>query len=134
MKGIELPVSTIVVIVLILIVLIAVIGLFYGTWPSGAQLANLEAVKNNACQMLVSIGGCDPVDNEKTKTVLINNFDADKDGVSDPGSGANMNPIPPGCTDADATTGDNLFMLCKCYYWIGGATEVDVNRNCKTSI
>jgi len=137
MKGLELPISTVVVIILVLIVLVAVLGLFYGTWPAGAQLANLESVKNNACQMLMSTGGCDPADHEKTKSVIINNFDADKDGTpggTDVGSTVDMTGAA--CTSAadPDDSRDNLFMLCQCYYWITGATEDDLNDNCKTNV
>ena len=135
MKGIELPISTIVVVVLVLIVLIAIIGLFYTTWPPGAQTATLESVKDNACSMLSSMGGCNPT-GVGTQSVSINNFDADKDGKIDPGSGegtadaANVDY----CKNTDTVAQDNLFNLCKCWFGVTGSSDTALNYACKTQV
>jgi hypothetical protein len=135
MKGIELPISTIIVIILVLIVLLAIVGLFYGVWPSGSQVATLESAKSNACQMLTSINGCKSTDDGITKTIAINNFDADQDGTNDPGvtttSTCKAGTLP--ALPAELNTKDSLFMLCKCWYNIGGADK-DINDNCKTQV
>lgn len=127
MKGIELPISTIIVIILVLIVLVAILGLFYGVWPTGAQAATLESVKDNACQMLVSSGGCGPdsVGDHNTKHVTINNFDADKNGRTVGGTGVAI----PHCNN-NAGDHDNLFTLCECWYNLGGTDDV-INSGCK---
>jgi len=131
MKGIELPISTIVVMILVLIVLIAIVGLFYGVWPSGSQAATLESAKSNACQMLTSMNGCKSTDDGVTKAIVINNFDANQDGVNNPGITAGS-ALP--CKDNIAhSSQDNLFMLCKCWYNIGGADK-DINDNCKKQV
>jgi hypothetical protein len=135
MKGVELPISTIVVILLVLIVLLAIIGLFYGVWPAGSQAANLESVKSNACQMLTSINGCkNDLNNDVTKSIAINNFDADQDGTNDPGVTTTSSPTCKAGTlpalPAEPNTKDSLFMLCKCWYNIAG----DINENCKTQV
>ncbi len=135
MKGLELPLSTLAVIILVLVVLVALIGLFYTTWPPSSQTATLETVKNNACQMLSSIGGCDPLNHDKTKLVVINNFDADKDGATDGGPVVDFGN-PNSCTSMGVSQ-DNLFKLCECWYGITGApgnTEDDLNDNCKENV
>ncbi len=132
MRGIELPLSTLVVIVLVLIVLVAILGLFYGVWPAGSQAATLESVKTNACQMLISLGGCenDPMD-DKTKQIVISNFDADKDGATDGGVGTGAAPH---CNNpADANNVDNLFTLCECWYSLGGL-DAEINEHCKQDV
>ena len=135
MKGIELPISTIVVIVISIIVLVAIIVLFSNVWNPGSDLAKLEGAKSNACQMLSSINGCKSTDNGITKTVVVNGFDADQDGTQDPGvtttSTCKAGTLP--ALPAELNTKDSLFMLCKCWYNIGGADK-DINDNCKTQV
>jgi len=109
-KGISLPVNILVIIVLALIILIAILALFYGIWPQGVSGVNLEAVKNNACQLLVT------TDCGEARFVTISNLDADKDGSNDPSTGWTWGTTCP--TDpADTTLGDNLAALCACYYF-----------------
>jgi hypothetical protein len=108
MKGIELPISTIVIIVIVLIVLLAVIAMFFGVWNPGVGGINLEAAKNNACQILVSTGCID------SSLVVVNGFDADKDGSFDAGTGWSW--TAPNCADATGSEQDNLAALCYCYY------------------
>jgi hypothetical protein len=132
MKGIELPMNTIIVIILVLIVLAALLGLFYGVWPIGAQTANLEAVKDNACHMFLSTGGCDSIDPEATKNIFISNFDADRNGKTpDPGSGIGTEPNR--CQNG-LTTNDNLFMLCRCWYSVTGNNDITLDKNCRTQV
>ena len=116
MKGISLPINAIIIIVLVLIVLLAIIALFYGVWPSGQGTINLEAAKNNACQLMAGMG-CSP----DTRSFWIANFDADKDGnvgettgewVWNSGDCGNSN-----------TEGDSLAALCQCYYGISDGEE-----------
>jgi hypothetical protein len=113
MKGMELPISTIVIIVIVLVVLLAVIAFFFGVWNPGVSGINLEGVKNNACQILVSTGCVD------TRLVLVNDFDADRDGTlgtDETGSGWTWGRSV--CGGTVSTNGDNLAALCQCYYGI----------------
>jgi hypothetical protein len=131
MKGIELPISTIVVIILVLIVLVAIIGLFYGVWPIGVQTASLESVKDNACHMLMSTGGCDSTSTDATKNIVISNFDADRNGRTIGGTGV----ATPHCNNnADLTDHDNLFTLCECRYSITGTNDADIDNICRTQV
>ena len=118
MKGVELPISTLIVVIVALVVLVAIIGLFYSVWPSGAETVSLEVAKQNACELLSSMG-CIPT----TDSININNFDADRDGVvrTDVGIATGS------CGDAanPDSANDNLYMLCKCYY---NADEEDCKR------
>ena len=77
--------------------------LFYN-WTSGAQTISIESTKNNACRRLST--NC----YGEISRVTLKSFDADKDGVLDPGFGID------GCSDPTGTAQDNLYMLCKCYY------------------
>lgn len=110
MKGAELPINTLIIIVIALVILIAVIAIFFGVYNPSKEGINLEAAKSNACQMLASMNcGVSPA------SIIINNFDADKDGtVGDIGTwtwGDSCSPSP-------AADGDNLASLCACQYSI----------------
>ncbi len=56
MKGIELPISTLVILVIALIVLVGIIAFFLGVWTPGTGGIQLEAIKSSACQRLISTG------------------------------------------------------------------------------
>jgi len=103
LKGVELPINTIVILVIALIILLAIIALFFGIWTPGVGGVSLEAAKDNACLLLTSTGCGD------TSSIIVKDFDADKDGNLNE---ANSNTGNCGSDDA----GDNLFMLCKCHY------------------
>lgn len=139
MKGVELPISTIIVIILVLIVLLAIVGLFYGVWPIGSQTATLESVKDNACQMLMSTGGCANTDHNiiVTKGIAIGGFDADQDGANDGGTTTTDNPkckAGIGALPAEPNTHDSLFMLCECLYSITGSDDYHLDENCRTQV
>ena len=90
MKGVELPINVLVIVVLALVVLIAIIALFFGVWTPGQSNVNIEATKNNACQILVDIGCTDT-------NIPTGEFDVGSDGNSN---------------------NDNLQGLCEEYYGI----------------
>lgn len=125
MKGVELPINVLVIVVIALIILLALIGLFYGVWGPGSSGLNLEGTKNSACQMLVSTGCSD------SESIHVSDFDADKDGQFDHGTQARHDSP---CNELDLNSRDNLFMLCKCWYNIGGATNDELDRECRTRI
>ena len=102
MKGIELPINTLIILALAVIVLIVVLFFFLGVWRPGISTVSVEAAKNNACQTLVSLGCVDPT------IVTINNFDANNNGRNDATSGWDF--------DGNAG-GDNLGALCDNYYF-----------------
>ncbi|MFH1474102.1 MAG: hypothetical protein ABIE55_04420 [Candidatus Aenigmatarchaeota archaeon] len=120
MKGMELPISTIVIIVIVMVVLLAIIAFFFGVWDPGVGGISLESAKNNACQMLISIGCNDP------EKIIVNNFDADKDGDLNEGIG-NYAPSASACGDSNQNMGDNLLMLCVCWYGVS-------REECRTNI
>jgi hypothetical protein len=110
LRGVELPINVIIIIVICLIVLLAIVALFFGVWNPGKGTLTLEAAKNNACQMLVSMG-C----NQYPESISISDFDADK---SDSG----------GCSfGGSSVSGDNLDSLCKCWYNLN-------SESCKTTL
>lgn len=107
MKGLELPVNTMIVVVVCLIVLLAIVALFYGTWNSGKGALSQEAAKNNACQALVAMN-C----NAETSTILVRDFDADK-------------------IDGPNSAGDTLQTLCENWYGIS-INLADFEDRCKS--
>jgi hypothetical protein len=123
MKGIELPISTLIVIVIAMTILLAVIAIFFGVYNPSKEGIEIETAKNNACQMLVSLG-C----NVHPVSIPVNNFDADKDKTFDPQIGTKAN-----CNDpSDADTHDSLWSICVCYY---GLEQTDDGADkCKTQI
>jgi len=116
MKGIELPISTLIIIIIAVIVLVAMIALLGGVWPSAPQAVNLGTAKDSACSLMASTG-C----SLSTTSIAINNFDADKDGTLDGGTGG---AHPNSCAVA---VSDNLGSLCACYY--NSLTEEDCKSN-----
>jgi hypothetical protein len=122
MKGIELPINALIIIILALIVLLAILGLFYGVWPSSTKSVNIETAKNNACQILISMRCL-----VGPETIHISDFDADEDGVvGDPGGWTQGTPCPTLATNG--AIGDNLASLCACYY------NTDNAQDCKTNV
>ena len=105
MKGMELPINTLIIVIIAIIVLIGVVAFFLGVWNPGTSGLQLETIKSSACQRLVSFGCSEP------KDVVIRDFDADKDGGLDPGTG--WNPGNPSST----ANQDNLAALCWNYYF-----------------
>jgi hypothetical protein len=108
----ELPVNTLIIVILAVIVLLGILALFSGVWNPSSTGLSLEAAKSNACQLLASMG-C----NGDTSSIVVNNFDANKDGAIVGGSAFNTaNWADPKNCNADATSQDNLAALCACYY------------------
>ena len=55
MKGIELPINTLIILVIALLILIAIIAFFLGVWGPGTSGVTLEATKTSACQRFISL-------------------------------------------------------------------------------
>jgi hypothetical protein len=90
------------------IVLLGILALFSSVWNPSSTGLSLEAAKNNACQLLASMG-C----NGDTSSIAVNNFDANKNGRSNDAGFAS--DFPNACPGV-AWTNDNLAALCACYY------------------
>lgn len=124
MKGIELPISTLIIIVVCIAVLIAVIMFFFGGYNQGTKAVNLETARSTSCQKLASMS-C----NQEPQRIQVVEFDADKDGT--------MNNGGMGVAACDGTAaGDNLANLCKCYYGINIADLADTAgmESCKKQV
>jgi hypothetical protein len=122
LKGLELPVNTMIVVVVCLIVLLAIVALFYGTWNSGKGALSQEAAKNSACQALVAMS-C----NADPSSISVRDFDADRDG--------NLNTVGNLKGACNSAQGDTLYMLCKCWYGISEVlypTPEQFNDQCKS--
>ncbi len=108
MKGIELPINILVIVAIAVIVLLGMIALYFTGWGPFAGATSLEGIKNTACRQLVQTSNC----GISSWTILVSNFDANKDGNINPLVGA---AYPAGACPI-AGTGDNLAQLCLCYY------------------
>ena len=110
MKGMELPISTLIIVIIALIILLAILALFYGVWGTSIPGVTLESVKNSACQILTSTGcTANPI------TIKVNDFDANNDGNMVGGSAFNNWGDATNC-NTGATSADNLASLCQCRY------------------
>jgi hypothetical protein len=130
MKGVELPISTIVIIALILLVLLGVVALWISGFGGGAQGVTLEAAKSTACaEVMRYYLGCSAKD---PKDVTIPNFDANANGKSGITEATQrFNDADPNiCTSTSSylINGDNLQLLCYCYY--NAKTASDCRKVC----
>ena len=100
MKGIALPIETLVILVLAIVVLVGVIAFFLGVFNPSTSGIQLEAIKNLACQRFLSLN-CEDSDDVKNLDI-----DLDDDGQ----------------TKGD---GDTLTLLCKLKY-----SNIDCRQLC----
>ena len=118
MKGLELPINVLVVVAVAVIVLLGVVTLFFLGFGPFSKYAGLEAIKNDACIQFTRDCNQNPAN-------IIVNFDADKDGEPDPGTGFNAQTIN---TVGDTENQDNLMTLC--YQHFGAKTANDCRHLC----
>jgi uncharacterized membrane protein YgcG len=118
LRGVELPINTMIIVILCLVVLLAIVVLFFGVWNPGKGVLTQEAAKNNACQLMIA-SRC----NVLPETITVRDFDADRDGT--------LNTVGAGKLACGTAQGDTLYMLCKCWYGINDALP-DFDKNCKT--
>jgi hypothetical protein len=127
MKGVELPINTLVIVAIAVIVLLALVAMYFTGFNPFTSTVGLEGIRGEACRQMAQLKQCkaDPED------IPTEGFDSDQDGKiggteltrgwdwkkSDCGS-------TPGFTTND--DGDNLASLCHCYYGI------DEEGPCKT--
>ena len=113
MKGVELPVNTLIIIVLVIVVLIALISIFYATYRPSQESMNMEAAEKLACQTYTG-SSC----SQDLSMITISNFDANNNGKLNDGTG--ISGYEPWSKSANcgsgATSGDNLATLCLCQY------------------
>ena len=145
-KGLTLPVNAVVIIVIAALVLGGIIYFYRSGWQPTTGGVTQQAAKDSACLELVN-RGCGI---EDTINVITDNFDADGDGVIEPGGGVwdlslygwpagragtdftdNIAEFKKRCCDPSysANCDDNLLSLCLCKYdfaeIVGTAPRVD---------
>jgi hypothetical protein len=114
MKGIELPINVLIIVAVAIIVLIALVAMFYPNFKSSSTVVNSDIYKSSACQIMID-RKCTPSPSD----ITIANFDADKNGKQDSGSGWTFSTATTSlCAKATNTNKDNLASLCDCYYSI----------------
>ena len=127
MKGVELPINVLIIVSVALIVLLAIVGLFFTGWTPFPTAVGLEGIKNAACRELVQEHRCAI----SVKSVDIDGFDADKDGLITGDTGSTWNWDNNNC--ASANTGladDNLAALCECHFNIKTESQCKVLCGC----
>jgi hypothetical protein len=120
MKGLELPMSTIIVIILVLIVLLGVVAIWISGFGGGATTISVEAAKSAGCGKLMrDVRGCTAVD---PATILFDGtaigvpkYDVNGDGHYCPADAV-------ACAGPPALQDDSLQYLCVKYY---GTTLID---------
>jgi len=127
MKGIELPISTLVIVAIALIILLALVAMYFTGFGPFSSAVGLEGIRGEACRILAQEKRC----MSATNSITIPNFDADEDntiGSDEPGGtswtwGTSLCGLP--APQTTATNGDNLASLCACYY------SIDNEGDCK---
>ncbi|MFH1473431.1 MAG: hypothetical protein ABIE55_00920 [Candidatus Aenigmatarchaeota archaeon] len=104
MKGIELPINVLIVVIIAVIVLFGLISLNSSGWSPFSETVSLESARTYYCKKLLL--KCD----SDVNLIEMDNFDADMDGILDPGIGIGD------CSEEDGKAKDNLYMMCQCYY------------------
>ena len=122
MKGLELPINTLIIIVLAVLVLIAIIVLFSTGISMPKESVSLQTALNNACMELLNSNCNKPLQNVGTPY-----FDSDRDGVvGDVGVWMVI------CyqTPAPGAAGDNLYQLCTCWFQLN-RSDPNFRNDCK---
>jgi hypothetical protein len=107
MKSIE-AINAIIILVLGVLVILAVLGLFMGVWSPAKSGTSLQVATKSACSRVIAMGEAACKDCWTTGNIVIDGFDANKDGK-----------INPGVKDSAGELMDNLRSLCINYYGAG---------------
>ena len=133
MKGLELPLSTIVIIAMVLIVLLGIVALWMSGWGGGATTISVEAAKSSGCGKLMrDVRTCSAVD---PATILFDGtsigvikFDVNRDGHFCPCT--TCVPADPVCVGPPVLPDDSLQYLCYRYYGTTMLDQVGCRRIC----
>jgi hypothetical protein len=119
MKGVELPINTMVIIVLAVIILLALVAMYFSGFSPFSTAVGIEGVRGDACRRLVQENGC----RVASYTITITGFDANKNNNMSAGKSWDWNDtamstaLKCGTTATGPTASqDNLAALCNCYY------------------
>lgn len=116
MKGISLPINVFVIVAIAVTISLGVTSLYFVGWRPFSGTTSLEGIKNEACRELVQEKRC----KRYTYEITIPNFDANENGVNDPGTIWNW---------VSGTGDDNLAALCYKYY--GARSEPTCKNLCQ---
>ncbi|PVX24651.1 MAG: hypothetical protein CW691_06975 [Candidatus Bathyarchaeum sp.] len=138
MKGIELPINILVIVAVAVIVLLGLVALYFSGVMGPMGVMEQQSAKQEYCsQIMNNPAGCRG--ELPTRTIVINDFDANKDGnlrggtdwyVDSEGAWETL-PIE-ACTSEDEETGDNLASLLACYF--GARSERSALQICGCTI
>jgi len=127
MKGLELPLSTIVIIAMVLIVLLGIVALWISGFGGGATAISVEAAKSAGCGRLMrDIRTCSAVDPYGEipfdgSVPGVPKFDVNKDGLFC----SVIASVPPAVGPCAGQPTDTLQTLCETYY---GISPTDAQR------
>jgi hypothetical protein len=130
MKGVELPINTMVIVVLAVIILLALVAMYFSGFGPFSTAVGLEGVRGDACRRLVQENGC----RVSTSTIGISDYDANKNnkmGTTEINTGWTWGTGGSVCGQFAAGDGDNLASLCNCTY--GLTTETACRGLCGCS-
>jgi hypothetical protein len=110
MKGLELPISTLIILVIALVILIAVIAIFSGSFGPASKGFSLETATRSTCQKASKYCEYSDINRFMAARTPVDGFDANKDGKNSYQYDANNGRLSHYCID------DNLEALCGFYY------------------
>jgi len=116
MKAISLPINIFVIVAIAVTISLGVTSLYFIGWRPFSGTTTLEGIKNEACRVLVQEKRCKGY----TYEITISNFDANENGVNDPGTTWDW---------ISGTGDDNLAALCYKYY--GARSEPACKNSCQ---
>ena len=115
MKGIELPINILVVVAVAVIVLLGLVALYFSGFVGPAGVMNQESAKQKYCAIIMrSPDGC--TGGTDLNSIIISDFDADRDGELDVGSTWDWDTSSCGGDVTDNE--DNLASLLACYFGV----------------
>ena len=105
MKGIT-AINAVIILVIGVITIIAIMGLFMSVWTPAKGGTSLQAATQVTCSRITTMG-CPPRPGSLMdySGIYVDGFDANQDGVINPGNSATT-----GCATNEAC--DNLYILC----------------------
>ncbi len=110
MKGVELPITALIIIALGLLVLLGVVALWMGGWSGGSTGVNVEAAKAAACGVVMrEEAGCSTT---TPSTILLDGTEPGVPAFDVPGAA------------------DNLQMLCETFYGVTAGSASECRQVC----
>jgi len=105
MRGVELPINTMVIVVLAVIILLALVAMYFSGFGPFSTAVGLEGERGDACRRLVQENGC----RVATSDITTPGFDANKNNSMNTGKRIAWIPSTD-CNGGATTTSDDNFL------------------------